>query len=30
MGQRRNEIWMLLMVSAYNLVRMANLELAPG
>lgn len=27
-GQRRNEMWMLLTVSAYNLVRMANLELA--
>jgi hypothetical protein len=29
-GQRRNEMWMLLTVSAYNLVRMANLEVAPG
>jgi hypothetical protein len=27
-GQRRNEMWMLLTVSAYNLVRMVNLELA--
>jgi transposase len=30
LGQRRNEMWMLLTVSAYNLVRMANLELVPG
>jgi hypothetical protein len=29
-GQRRNEMWMLLTVSAYNLVRMANLELVAG
>jgi hypothetical protein len=27
---RRNEMWMLLTVSAYNLVRMANLELVAG
>jgi hypothetical protein len=29
-GQQRNEMWMLLTLSAYNLVRMANPELAPG
>jgi hypothetical protein len=29
-GQRRNEMWMLLTVSAYNLVRMANLGLVAG
>ncbi len=29
-GQRRNEMWMLLTVSAYNLVRMANLEPLAG
>jgi hypothetical protein len=29
-GQRRNEMWMLLTVSEYNLVRMANLELVAG
>jgi transposase len=29
-GQRRNEMWMLLTVSAYNLVRMVNLELVAG
>jgi len=29
-GRRRNEMWMLLTVSAYNLVRMANLELVAG
>jgi transposase len=27
-GQRRNEMWMLLTVAMYNVVRMANLELA--
>ncbi len=27
-GQRRNEMWMLLTVATYNVVRMANLELA--
>jgi hypothetical protein len=30
LGQRRNEMWMLLTVSAYNLVRMANLEPVAG
>ncbi|MBJ7594456.1 MAG: transposase, partial [Candidatus Dormibacteraeota bacterium] len=29
-GQRRNEMWMLLTVATYNVVRMANLELATG
>ena len=29
-GQRRNEMWMLLTVSAYNLVCVANLELLAG
>jgi len=29
-GQRRNEMWMLLTLSAYNLVRMANLEPVAG
>ena len=27
-GQKRNEMWMLLTVATYNVVRMANLELA--
>ncbi|WP_337314000.1 transposase, partial [Candidatus Aeolococcus gillhamiae] len=27
-GQRRNEMWMMLTVATYNVVRMANLELA--
>ena len=27
-GQQRNEMWMMLTLTAYNLVRMANLELA--
>ena len=29
-GQRRNEMWTLLTVSGYTLVRMANLELLAG
>jgi Transposase DDE domain len=29
-GRRRNEMWMLLTVSAYNLMRMVNLEMVAG